>query len=428
MLGGGTFTSQNKTLPGSYINFVSAAKASAVLGERGKVAIALPLTWGADDAIFELTADTFVKDSLKLLGFAYDSEEAKGLRDVFKNASVVYCYKLMNGGAKASNAIAEAKYKGSFGTKISTQIVAGTNSGSFEVSIFVDNTIVWSASVASVEQLKSFDNGYVNWTLADLAASDKTALTGADLDGAAITAAQHSAFLDASESYLFNVIACLSSETAIVDLYVQEVKDMRENHGIKYQLVVFNDSADYEGVINVKNSLDALYWVAGAEAACPINSTLTNALYTGEMDIPVNYSQAELENAITSGQFVLHRVGEEIRVLEDINSLVTVTEQKGEDFKNNQSIRVIDQIAMDIAALFNVKYLGKIPNDASGRISLWNDIVKHHQELVALRAIENFNPSDVVVDAGDTKKSVVVSDAVTIVNAISQLYMTVVVQ
>ena len=33
-LGGGTFVIQNKKLPGSYINFVSAAKASATLSER----------------------------------------------------------------------------------------------------------------------------------------------------------------------------------------------------------------------------------------------------------------------------------------------------------------------------------------------------------------------------------------------------------
>ena len=32
-LGGGTFTSQNKELPGAYINFVSAASASAALSD-----------------------------------------------------------------------------------------------------------------------------------------------------------------------------------------------------------------------------------------------------------------------------------------------------------------------------------------------------------------------------------------------------------
>ena len=53
---------------------------------------------------------------------------------------------------------------------------------------------------------------------------------------------------------------------------------------------------------------------------------------------------------------VLHSVGTEVRVLEDINSLVTLTEDKNELFQSNQTIRVLDQIAMDIASLFNTKY------------------------------------------------------------------------
>ena len=75
--------------------------------------------------------------------------------------------------------------------------------------------------------------------------------------------------------------------------------------------------------------------------------------------------------------------------------------------------------------LFNTKYLGVVPNDAGGRVSLWSDIVAHHRELEKIRAIEDFSDSDVSVGQGNTKKSVVVSDAVTVVNAMGKLYMTV---
>ena len=75
--------------------------------------------------------------------------------------------------------------------------------------------------------------------------------------------------------------------------------------------------------------------------------------------------------------------------------------------------------------LFDTRYLGKVPNDASGRVSLWNDIVKHHQQLEDLRAIENFSADDVQVEQGDAKNSVAVQDAVTIVCAMAKLYMTV---
>ena len=111
-------------------------------------------------------------------------------------------------------------------------------------------------------------------------------------------------------------------------------------------------------------------------------------------------------------------------MLADINSMVSTSETQGEVFKENQTIRVIDQLANDDAVLFNKKYLGVVPNDASGRISLWSDLVKIRQALQEMRAIENFVDSDVSVEQGENKKSVVVTGSITIVNAMSQLYMT----
>lgn len=427
MLGGGTFVTQNKVLPGAYINFVSASGAAANLGERGYAALALPLKWGADGEIFTVTADDFRKNTLKLFGFTYDSEEAKGLRDLFKNITTLYCFKLMNGGGYATNTIAKAKYKGSAGAKIGTEILDGTASGTYDVNIYFGTTLVFSETVSSIEELKADNNGWVEWTIDTIAATTRELLTGTDLDGTDVTAAEHSAFLNAAQAYTFNAMGCVSTEDAIKELYVQEVKDMRDNAGVKYQLVVFNKAADYEGVVNVKNSADAVYWALGVIAGCAVNASNTNKVYDGEFDIPVAYTKADLEAAIAAGEFTFHRVGDEVRVLTDINSLTTTTAEKGEDFKSNQTIRVIDQIAMDIAKVFNDRYLGKIPNDASGRISLWNDIVKHHQQLESIRAIENFNPEDVTIAQGDTKKSVVVSDAISVVNAMEKLYMSVMV-
>jgi hypothetical protein len=120
-------------------------------------------------------------------------------------------------------------------------------------------------------------------------------------------------------------------------------------------------------------------------------------------------------------------VENDVRVLSDINSLVNTTLEKGEIFKENQTIRVCDQIANDIAAIFNTRYLGIVPNDAAGRISLWSDIVKHHEQLQEIRAIEGFSDKDITVEQGNAKRAVVVNDLVTVVNAMAQLYMTVIV-
>ena len=139
----------------------------------------------------------------------------------------------------------------------------------------------------------------------------------------------------------------------------------------------------------------------------------------------MDYTQTQLKTALQSGEFVFHNVSGEVRVLDDINTMVTTTDTQGDVFKDNQTIRIIDQIANDDAVLFNTKYLGKMPNNQAGRTALWTDLVKLRKELQRIGAIENFNESDVKVLQGDTKKAVVVENAVTVVNAMSKMYMTV---
>ena len=54
--------------------------------------------------------------------------------------------------------------------------------------------------------------------------------------------------------------------------------------------------------------------------------------------------------------------------------------------------------------------------------------VAHHKQLETIQAIENFDSTLVTVEQGETKKSVVVNDVITVTNAMAQLYMTVVIQ
>lgn len=432
-LGGGTFLTQNKVLPGSYINFISVNKASANLSERGYAAMGLELDWGVEGEIFEVTNGDFQKDSLKIFGYDYTAENMKGLRDLFLNLQTLYAYRFNSGGTKAANTYATAKYSGTRGNSLKVVIENNVDEEEkFDVSLYIDDiTLLDKQTVAASSEL--VDNDYVVWkkeaVLAETAGEALSSGTNGTVNGAA-----HQAFLDKAEAYSFNVLGCTSTEDEIKTLYVSYTKRMRDEVGAKFQLVLHNKEADYEGVINVNNEVSGesvfpisslVYWVTGAEASCAVNASLLNKKYDGEFVVKADYTQSQLEKAIEGGKFTFHNVGTDVRVLSDINSLTTTSDTKGDIFKENQTIRVCDQIANDIATLFNTKYIGIIPNDASGRISLWNDIVKHHQQLQEIRAIENFSAEDVTVEQGDSKKAVVVVDKVTVVNAMAQLYMTV---
>lgn len=423
-LGGGSFSAQNKVLPGAYINFVSRARAVANLSDRGIVTMPLILDWGKDEEVFEVTNTDFKDYCLKIFGYDYTHEKMKGLRDLFLNARKLYAYKL-NKGTKASNKYATAKYTGSRGNSLKTTVQANVEDATaFDVITYLDNTLVDTQTVKSASELVS--NDYVTFKSdATLTAETGIAFTGG-ADGE-VTGKNYQDYFDKIESYSFNTMGITTTDDSIKTLAVNFCKRMRDEIGAKFQLVLHKKAADYEGVINLVNNTtsELVYFITGIEAGCAVNKTCLNKVYDGEYDVNTSYTQAELEEALKNGKLVLHKVGDEVRILKDINSLVTLNDTKNEEFKENQTIRVIDQIANDIASLFNNKYLGNIPNDAAGRVSLWNDIVKHHKDLQNIRAITNFNSEDVVVEPGTGKGTITIQDKITIVNTMTQLYMTV---
>lgn len=440
-LGGGLWFTQNKKLPGSYINFISIASASGVLSERGIVAIGVPLDWGVDGEIMTVTNEDLQKNSLKLFGYEYTNDKLKGLRDLFRHAVTAYIYKLNSNtsGGKATNTYATAKCAGTRGNSLTIRIAKNADDeDKWDVMTYLAGILVDSQTVAAATGLVA--NDYVTFkTNATLAATAGTALAGGT--DAAVTVANHQTFLDKIEAYSFNAIGAVNDETvdgaiAVNALYAAFVRRMRDEMGVKFQAVLYNQAADYEGVVNVKNAVtdsgwsaaSLVYWVTGVIGGVAVNASALNMVYDGEFTVNVDYTQAQLEAAIDAGEFTLHKVGADVRVLNDQNSLVTLSVDKNSLFQQNQTIRVIDNIANDIATLFNTKYLGQIPNDDEGRVSLWGDIVAHHQELQRIRAIQDFEEDDVTVTAGNERSAVVVTDAVTPVNAMAKLYMTCVVQ
>lgn len=427
-LGGGTFVTQNKTLPGSYINFVSVRNASAALSDRGTVTMPLSLDWCAEGEVFEVTSEDLIKNSLKIFGYAYTDDKLKPLRDLFCGASVAYLYRLNSGGVKAKCDIATAKYSGKRGNDIRLVVAKNADDDSmFDVTTYIGTSKIETQTVKTAAELTG--NDFVTFNVAaELSESAGLVFTGGT-DGE-VTGDSYQNYLDKIESYQYNVMGAAVSDNVTKKLFAAFCKRMRDEVGAKFQLVLQGYAADYMGVINVKNTCmeddtALVYWVTGMQAGCAVNRSLQNKTYNGEYTPNVNYTQKELTVAIQNGEFVLHKVNNDVRVLEDINSMVTFTEEQGDVFKDNQTVRVIDQIANDIAVIFNTKYLGVVPNDNAGRNSLWSDIVKHHEQLAEIRAIENFSSADVVIAQGGEKKSVVVSDLITVVNAMGKLYMTV---
>ena len=538
-LGGGTWVTQNKKLPGTYENFVSLPNASATLSDRGIVSMPIELNWGPDGMI-ELEVEDFQKHSLNILGYAYDADELKPLRDLFIYAKKAFLYRLNGKGVKADNTYATAKFAGTRGNNIKIGIAANVDDPTkWDVTTYIGTVAIDVQTVATASSLKA--NDFVAWKDGiSLAAQAPLAMSGGT--NSTVTGADHQAYLDAAEGFAFNTMGVETTDNTTKRLYASYQKRMRNDVGKKFQLVLYRYAADDIGVINVKNmvtdgkttgttytsagvytvtidgtlaaddvivvngvstTLDAtsaasataaaeavvsslgtmaeysiaqsagvitftekddyfgtgaptasitstagtvavatvtapgtstgdvypneakgVFFTTGLEGGCAVNASCQNRRYSGEYTIDTPYTQTQLAAALDAGEFVYHSVNGEVRVLDDINSFVSVTDEQGDVFKDNQCIRVIDQLANDDAVIFANKYLGVVPNDDAGRISLWTDLVKLRKELQRIRAIENFNDDDLTCQRGDDKKSVLVIEEVQPVAAMSKLYVS----
>jgi hypothetical protein len=433
-LGGGKWVTQTKDLPGTYINFVSAKAAAPLLGERGFVALGIELDWGITGEIFTLTADQFARGTSPLLGVPMAHPSMQPLRELFKGAQTAFLYRLNGGGVKAACTFGTAKYAGTRGNAISLVVeesegfVASTNEV-YSVTVLVDGAAqFFQSNVKALSELTECD--WIDWiTTASIAPTAGMNLTGGT--NSTVTNGDYQAFLDAAEGYSFNVIACQSTDPIVKGLFTEYTIRLRDELGVKFQCVLHRHTvADHPGVISVENGTDAglVYWVAGMTAGCLVGGSNLNALYTGELDVEVARTQQALADGIRAGKFLLHRVGTNIRVLEDINTFTSFTEDQGEDFAQNQVIRVLDGIGIYIAGVFNGKYLGAVPNDNAGRISLWADILSFLKALVSARAIDAVDPNSLTVGRGERKGSVVVRLPVSPNSAMRQLYCTVIVE
>ncbi len=427
-LGGGTWLFQNKKLPGTYINFVSKERAGTDIADRGYVALPIELDWGAE-GVFRVDVADFQKNSQKVFGYDYAHEKMKPLREVFLHAKTVYVYKLNSKGVKAKNTLATAKYAGVRGNDLSIAVQSDPdNSGKFIVYTYLttDGVVTMVDKQTGISKSSDLvDNDYVTFAKAEsYQATSATPLTSGT-NGGAVNAESYQGFIESIEPYYFNILAYAGADTAIQNLLISFVKRCREDSGAKFQLVIHGkEKVNYEGVISIKNNItdkgvevgSLVYWVAGAEANCAINASCTNMIYDGEYIVNTKYKQYELEQAVSSGMMMFHNVTDAVsgnvvgdtRLLTDINTFTEFTKAKNSDFSLNQVIRVLDNIAIDIARLFNKQYLGKVQNDSAGRLALWGDGVALFEEYERVRAIQSFDEELLPIPKqGETKTSVI---------------------
>lgn len=445
-MAGGIWTSQNKVLPGVYINVKSQGNITANVGSRGVVAIAEPLSWGPTGIVQAITPG---EDLTPYIGYDITQPQALFLREMMKGSdttagpSRILLYRPAGtGGAKATAAIgaltATALYDGVRGNDISIVVAEQVDSeGTYDISTVVDGAIVDEQSVTDLSQLVPNDWVTFTGTGTTITESAGTALaTGKD---PTVAVADYSAFLTAIEPYQFDILVYDGTDTATIQAIAQFVERVSNNVGQKCQAVMAGDTAagsNSEFVIAVNNGVtlddgtaltaqQATWWVGGAEAGALYYQSLTYARYPNAVSGNPKLTDAQAEAAVKAGQLCFIDNFGSVKVCTDINSLTTFTVEKGQEFSKNRVMRVVMQFCNDVYETFSNNYIGKIDNNEVGRNLLKGWIVGYLNEMQANNGIQNFTAEDVSVLPGATIDAVLVNVAIQPVDSIEKIYMSV---
>lgn len=440
---GGTWNGvQNKVLPGVYIDFTSDRGLGLTVSSRGTVAIAEAMSWGPVGTVQEIESSA---DMTAYTGYPITAAKNRFLNEMLKGTNrtaapnKILLYRLNGtGGTQAKATIspltATAVYPGVRGNDISIAVTELTDpEESFQVSTIVDGDIVDSQVGKTVSDLTA--NAWVTFSgTGALTANVGTPLTGG-VDPVA-TATNYTDFLTAIEPYKFDVLIYDGTDSTVRDAMVAFIKRIAEENGVYAQLVASGlTNPDSRFVVNVASGVvlddgteltaqQVTWWAGGALAGAQYNESLTYATYPNAVDVSTKLTNSQLEQAITGGQFVLFADNNVVKVVQDINSLVTYTTDITEPYHKNRVMRLLNTIANDLQTQFSDNYIGVVNNDANGRMMFKKAIVGYLLTIQQNGGIQNFDSeNDVEVLAGEDIDAIVVNIGLYVVDSVEKIYV-----
>lgn len=281
--------------------------------------------------------------------------------------------------ASTNTLTAVAKYGGSRGNEFTVTVDANPLGGYDVIIHLAGDKMAEYEGLYTIEDLIAQGNPYLDFSgTGNLGEAAGTNLTGGDDEEASNS--DITDFVDTWESVKFHAVAFPfdGEESAnIKQAAVTKIKYMRENMGKGVQVVIPNaGSPDYEGVLNVTNSValdtvelttaEACAWVAGATAGATMVDSLTYVLYDGATAVVNPKTHEQAEEAVKNGEFFFTlNEDEEVVAQYDINSLVTFTDKKDSSYRKNRVIRVFDTLQETIQLNFPPN---KFDNEETG----WN--------------------------------------------------------
>lgn len=193
------------------------------------------------------------------------------------------------------------------------------------------------------------------------------------------------------ETIKFNVVAFPGATAEEVTALSLWAKNMFANKERKIMAVLPNAAADHPAVINFAtdnievgtakySASQFTARIAGLIAGLPLTVAPTFQVLSEVTNVP-SMTKAEADAAVNAGKFVLYHDGEKVKVARGMTSLVTVTEDLGEDWKKIKVVRILNKTYHDVKDTAEDLYIGKVQNSYMNKLLLVSAMNSYFEEL-----------------------------------------------
>lgn len=206
----------------------------------------------------------------------------------------------------------------------------------------------------------------------------------------------------------FNYLAFPEITASQADDVATWIKQKRKEKKM-VKAVLPNVEADSEGIINftangikvgeeIFTTAEYTPRIAGILAGLEFTRSATYYVLEEVDDI---IEVADPDAAIDAGELILINDGEKIKIGRGVNSLVTTTVTKTEDFKSIRIVEVVDMVTEDIRNVFENSYVGKVNNIYDNQVLFITAINAYFKELAGEEVLDKngANTAEINVDA-----------------------------
>lgn len=439
----GTFIEgESKVRPGVYFLLKALAQARVARGTRGRVALPVRADWGPEGAVDGFQSITDERQVESLFWQARAGNMVRLFSLAWKTApKEIVAYRLVGAsGAKASATLQDtsatpanvvtltAKHKGArpnAGVGAWTAVIAANidDNTKKDLKLYEGSTLLktWAAFGTSPQQLvdavNADDGGYItaakiadgNGTVANTAG---VAFAGGD-SGLTVTNQAYLDWLAALEAYkAFDTLSLDGvGDTTLQDSVMSWLKRVRTEGlwvsaalghasdadpaaaatraaAINYRGVAYVISGGYlTDEATVYTPAEAAVWVAARMAVTPLKESFTGATTPFEK-IGKRLTNTQITNALNKGALCFDESGGLVVVERALNTLVTPTADEAAEWGSIKVSTIIDAVSADLGTNVSTKFVGKIPNTASGRAAIVGAVLEYFRSLAAADVVD----------------------------------------